>query len=125
MNGRFESITREIIGGAIAVHRVFGPGLLEAAYEASLVHELVGRGLRVERQKAVPVLYRGVRIDCGFRMDLLIEEAVVVELKAVERLAAIHLAQMLTYLRLTDLRVGLLINFNVRVHSAGWRPQPK
>lgn len=119
MHERFQQVTREIIGGAMEVHKAFGPGLLEAAYEACLLHELVSRGFGVERQLRVPVEYRGLKIDCAFRLDLLVEKCVVVEIKAVEALQPIHLAQILTYLRLTGRRVGLLINFNVRVLKDG------
>lgn len=119
MHERFEAITHEIIGGAMEVHKAFGPGLLEAAYEACLVHELVNRGFSVERQLRVPVEYKGLKIDCAFRLDLLVEKCVVVEVKAVETLQPIHLAQILTYLRLMGRRVGLLINFNARVLKDG------
>lgn len=106
-------ITETIIGAAIAVHRELGPGLLESAYEACLVYELLGKGLQVERQREQPVMYRGLRIDCGYRLDLVVEDAVIVELKATAALTALHDAQVLTYLRLSGLPVGLLINFNV------------
>lgn len=116
-----DRITGSIIGAAIEVHRALGPGLLESAYEACLSYELLDRGLGVERQRPMPVSYRGVQIDVGYRMDLLVEEAVVVELKAVDRLLPIHKAQLLSYLKLADLRLGLLINFNVKVLKDGIR----
>jgi GxxExxY protein len=116
-----DRITGSIIGAAIEVHRALGPGLLESAYEACLSYELLERGLGVERQRPTPVTYRGVQIDVGYRMDLLVEELVVVELKAVDRLLPIHKAQLLSYLKLADLRLGLLINFNVKVLKDGIR----
>jgi GxxExxY protein len=103
------------------VHRELGPGLLESAYEACLAFELESRGLRVERQRSLPVVYRGVRVDCGYRMDLIVEEQVIVELKAVDRLLPIHEAQMLSYLKLSGLRVGLLINFHSLLLKDGVR----
>jgi GxxExxY protein len=114
-------VTREIIGAAIDVHRELGPGLLESAYEACLVHELTDRGLSLERQKPLPVFYRGVQLDCGYRIDLLVEDSVIVELKAVEAIENIHCMQLLSYLRLSGHRVGLLINFNVEVLTSGIR----
>lgn len=107
-------ITEAILGGAIDVHRHLGPGLLESTYETCLVYELKLRGLFVEKQKELPVVYRDVHIDCGYRIDLLVEDTVVVELKAVEQLHPIHEAQLLSYLKLSGCPVGLLINFNVR-----------
>ncbi len=118
---KLNTITREIIGAAIQVHRALGPGLLESAYEACLVYELGQRGLKVEQQKPLPVVYRAVQLDCGYRLDLLVESSVIVEIKAVEELAPIHGVQLLSYLRLTGLRVGLLINFNERVLKNGIR----
>ena len=114
-------ITENIIGSAIAVHKSLGPGLLESAYEACLAFELVDRGLSVERQKALPVIYRDVKLDCGYRLDLLVEEKVIVELKAIDRLLPIHSAQLLSYLKLSDCKVGLLINFNVKILKNGVR----
>ena len=114
-------ITENIIGAAIEVHRALGPGLLESAYEACLAFELAQRGLKVEQQKPLPVVYREVKLDCGYRLDLLIEEAVIVEVKAVDRLMPIHQAQLLSYLKLSGCKVGLLINFNVKVLKDGIR----
>jgi GxxExxY protein len=114
-------ITEHIIGAAVAVHRALGPGLLESAYEACLAFELAQRGLKVEQQKPLPVLYREVKLDCAYRLDLLIEETVIVEIKAVDRLSPIHQAQLLSYLKLSGCKVGLLINFNVRVLKDGIR----
>ncbi len=121
MKAAINSITDRSISAAIAVHRELGPGLLESAYEACLVYELIQHGLSVERQKSVPVTYRGVKIDCGYRIDLLVEDKVVVELKAVERLEPIHEAQLLSYLKLSGYQIGLLINFNVRMLKQGIR----
>jgi len=114
-------ITESIIGAAIEVHRALGPGLLESAYEACLAFEPAQRGLQVEQQKPLPVLYREVKLDCGYRLDLLVEEAVIVEVKAVDRLMPIHQAQLLSYLKLSGCKVGLLINFNVKVLKDGIR----
>ena len=112
-------ITETIIGSAIAVHKSLGPGLLESAYEACLAFEMADRGLSVERQKALPVVYRDVKLDCGYRIDLLVEEKVIVELKAIDRLLPIHSAQLLSYLKLSACKVGLLINFNVKILKSG------
>ena len=116
-----EEITEQILGSAVAVHRALGPGLLESAYEACLAFELLERRLRVERQVSLPVVYRGVRIDCGYRLDLVVEAMVVVEIKAVERILAVHEAQILTYLKLSGLSIGLLLNFNVPMMKDGIR----
>ena len=121
MTKQLNRITESVIGAAIAVHRELGPGLLESAYEACLAFELVERGLTVEQQKALPVKYRGVKVDCGYRIDLLAEGKVIIELKAVERLEPIHEAQLLSYLKLSGCKVGLLINFNVKVLKNGIR----
>ena len=112
-------ITHQIIGAAIEVHRLLGPGLLESAYEECLAKELTLRKLTVERQKPVPVVYKDVKLECGYRIDLLVENRVVVELKSIESLAPIHEAILLTYLRLSGRRLGLLINFNVNVLRDG------
>jgi GxxExxY protein len=116
---RLDAITRRIIGAAIEVHRRLGPGLLESAYEACLAYELQQLGMKVERQKPLPVLYKEVKLDCGYRMDLVVEDEIVVEIKAVEKLVPIHEAQLLSYLRLTNKKVGLLINFHVRLLKNG------
>lgn len=115
------AITEQIIAAAIEVHRALGPGLLESAYEACLVYELVQRGRRVEQQKPLPVVYKGVHLDVGYRLDLLVDGLVIVELKAVDQLLPIHEAQLLSYLKLSGCRVGLLINFNVRLLKDGIR----
>ncbi len=108
-----ERITEQVIGAAIRVHQALGPGLLESAYEACLAHELAQQSLSFERQVEIPIVYRGNSLDCGFRIDLLVQDKVVVELKAVGKLMPIHEAQLMTYLRLSGKKVGLLINFNV------------
>lgn len=112
-------LTELIIGAAIEVHRAFGPGLLESVYEECMVIELQMRGLQVERQKPLSLVYKGRRVAGHLRIDLVVEGRVVVELKTTEKLNAVHEAQLLTYLRLTDCRVGLLINFNVAVLRGG------
>jgi GxxExxY protein len=109
----YDALTEGIIGSAIAVHRELGPGLLENCYEACLEYELRQRGFRVQRQVPLPVVYREVRVECGFRIDLLVNECVILELKSVERVERIHEVQLLTYLKLTKLHLGLLMNFNV------------
>ena len=101
------------------VHRALGPGLLESAYESCLAYELSERGLFVERQKGVPITYKSVEVDAGFRIDLLVDKKIIIELKAVESIAPIHKAQLLTYLKLTGLKVGLLMNFNVNILKQG------
>jgi GxxExxY protein len=116
---REEELTRRIIGAAIEVHRSLGPGLLETAYQACLAREFTIRGIAHEREVPLPVAYKGIDVECGYRLDFLIEKKVVVELKAVERLLPIHEAQLLTYLRLSGAPVGLLINFNVPVLKDG------
>jgi GxxExxY protein len=105
--------TSEIVGAAIEVHRHLGPGLLESAYEECLCHELRLRGIDFRRQIDLPVEYKGLKLDCGYRLDLIVHEEVVVELKCVEKVLPVHEAQLLTYMLMTGKRVGLLINFNV------------
>ena len=107
-------LTQTIISAAIAVHHALGPGMLESAYEACLAFELLDRRLFVERQKALPLIYRGQTLDCGYRIDLLIERLVIVEVKSIERFERVHSSQLLSYLRLSGCKVGLLINFNVK-----------
>lgn len=116
-----DSVARQIVDSAFAVHRALGPGLLETVYEQCLAHELQSRGLVVMRQILVPVVYRDIRLDAGFRMDMLVERIVVVEIKATERLLPVHEAQLLTYLKLSGHLVGLLINFNVARIKDGLR----
>jgi GxxExxY protein len=109
------ALSRRIIGAAIEVHRELGPGLLESAYEACLCRELTLQGIEFERQVPLPVVYKGLELDCAYKLDIVVEELVVLELKAVEKLEAIHEAQLLTYLRLAHHWLGLLVNFNTAV----------
>jgi GxxExxY protein len=118
---RLDRITEQIIGAAIQVHRALGPGLLESAYKACLAHELGKKGLAVEQEKPVPLVYEAVKLECGYRMDLLVERCVVVEVKSIDALAPIHDAQTLSYLRLSGCKLALLINFNVTVLKDGVR----
>ncbi len=112
-------ISGKIIGCAIEVHRELGPGLLESAYEACLFHELITAGMNVEKQRILPVVYKSVNLDCGYRLDLVVENKVIIEVKAVSGIDDIHLAQMMTYLKLSKYRLGLLINFNVDLVKNG------
>ena len=114
-------ISGKIIEYAIAVHKELGPGMLEGAYEVCLVHELVRNGFDVQRQLVLPIVYQNIKLDAGYRIDLLIENAVIVELKVVDKLHPVHEAQLLSYLRMSDLRLGLLINFNVKLLKDGIR----
>jgi GxxExxY protein len=111
--------THDIVGAAIDVHRVLGPGLLETAYETCLCRELFLRGIEYERQVRLPVDYRGVKLDCGYRLDLVVERSVIVEVKSIAKVLPIHRAQLITYVRLTGHRIGLLINFNVEMLRDG------
>jgi GxxExxY protein len=108
-----EELTERVIGAAIEVHRGLGPGLLESAYEECLCHEFHLRGIRFERQRPLPVEYKGVKLDCGYRLDLTIENKVILEIKCLEHILPVHEAQLLTYLKMTGIRVGLILNFNV------------
>lgn len=120
--GRFGGdCSEDVIGACIAVHRELGPGLLESAYEQCLAYELNARRLRFEMQLAVPVRYKGVALECGYRLDFLVEGALVVEIKAIERVLPVHEAQLLTYLRLLNVRTGLLVNFHSATIKAGLR----
>jgi GxxExxY protein len=114
-------LTEQIIDAAIEVHRHLGPGLLESTYETCLVYELEQLGLAVERQKALPLVYKEIRLDQEYRLDLLVEQKVVVELKASEKITSVHEAQMLSYLKLSGCKVGLLLNFNVKLLKDGIR----
>ncbi len=112
-------LSHEIIGCAIKVHRELGPGLLESTYEVCLEYELIQKGIIVERQKALPVVYNSIKLDAGYRIDLLVGNEVIVELKAVESILPIYEAQLLTYMKLSDKKLGLLINFNVKLLKDG------
>jgi len=116
-----ESISKQLVDSAIKVHTALGPGLLEGVYEVCLAHELDKRGMRVERQVSLPIVYHGVKLDAGCRLDLVIDRRVVVELKAVEKVLPLHEAQLLSYLKLGDYRLGFLLNFNVMRMKDGIR----
>jgi GxxExxY protein len=116
---RADELSNDIIGAAIEVHRVLGPGLLESAYEECLSHELNLRGISFRRQVPLPMEYKGLKLECGYRLDLVVEDLVIVELKAIGKIEPIHEAQILTYLRLRDTWLGLIINFNVAVLKNG------
>ena len=116
---RLDAITEKVIGGAIAVHWVLGPGLLESAYEECLCYELSQAGLNFDRQVEMPVAYKGIKLDRGYRMNIVVEDKVVIEVKAVERLVAVHGAQLLSYLKLGNRPVGLLMNFHTSVLKNG------
>ncbi len=116
---QLDKIAAEVVDAAYKIHKHFGPGLLESAYEACLFRELQKRGLKVERQVEVPLIYDGERMEIGFRIDLLVQERLIVELKAIENLQPVHEAQVITYLKITNQRLGLLINFNVPLIKNG------
>jgi GxxExxY protein len=115
------SLSERVIGAAIEVHRQLGPGLLESTYEACLCFELAQRGIACAQQVPLPVIYKGNRLDCGYRIDLLVEQELIVEVKSVDQLVRIHEAQLLTYLRLSGLKLGLLLNFNAVLLKHGLR----
>jgi GxxExxY protein len=119
--GRFGGCSEAVIGACIEVHRHLGPGLFESAYEECVAHELMLRGLRFERQQSVPLEYKGMMLECGYRLDLVVENILIVEIKSVDKLLPIHQAQLLTYLRLTNLQTGLLVNFRETVLKNGLR----
>ena len=119
VNQKINQITEKIIGCAISVHRGLGPGLLESAYEECLCFELTQNKLEFDRQVSLPVIYKGVKLDCGYRIDVVVESLVIVELKAVERVLPVHEAQLLSYLKLYDKKIGLLINFHVPILKSG------
>jgi GxxExxY protein len=116
-----DPLTERIIGLAIEVHRALGPGLLESAYEECLCYELANGGIRFQRQVPLPVVYKGIRLDCGYRLDVVVANQVIVEIKAVEKLIPVHEAQLLTYLKLSGLKTGLLLNFHSPVMRDGIR----
>ena len=119
MNENLEQVATQIVDAAIAVHRELGPGLLESAYQGCLEYELRSRGLRGVREMSMPVVYRNVKIDCGYRIDLVVEDLIIIEIKSVDGLAPIHTAQLLTYLKLSGLKLGFLMNFNVQLMKDG------
>jgi GxxExxY protein len=116
---RENRLTSQIIGAAIEVHRQLGPGLLESSYETCLAYELEARGLTIERQKPLPIVYKDIHLEHGYRIDILVNNLVVVELKVVEAITAVHEAQMLSYLKFSGCKIGLLINFNVALLKDG------
>ena len=118
---RLDGISEAVIGAAIEVHRALGPGLLESAYQSCLSFELTTRGVVVEREREIPVIYKKERLDCGYRVDLVVANELIVEVKSVDQFHPVHAAQLLSYLRLSGLHVGLLINFNVSVLTNGIR----
>ena len=111
---KFSELSNRVIGCAIEVHRLLGPGLLESAYEQCLAHELRQNKIEFKLQRPVPVEYKGIKLDCGYRIDILVEDEIILELKSVEKLTGIHEAQLLTYMKLAAIRQGFLLNFNVR-----------
>ncbi|MEW6202525.1 MAG: GxxExxY protein [bacterium] len=116
---KINKLTETIIGIAINIHRSLGPGLLESAYEACMVYDLAQAGLKVEQQKPLPIIYRDVKLECGYRLDLVIEDEIIIELKSIEKILPIHNAQLISYLKLSGCKVGLLINFNVEMLKDG------
>jgi GxxExxY protein len=114
-----EELTQQVIGAAIEVHRALGPGLLESVYEECLCHELHLRGISFERQMPLPIEYKGVKLDCGYRLDVVVENVLILEIKCLEHVLPVHVAQLLTYLKMTGKRVGLILNFNVSVLTRG------
>jgi GxxExxY protein len=114
-----EELTEAIIGAAVEVHRALGPGLLESAYEECLCHELHLRGIHFKRQVPLPVQYKGIALDCGYRLDIVVQDLVILEIKCVEHVLPVHEAQLITYLKMTGKRVGLILNFNVAVLARG------
>ena len=119
MTERINQVTQKVIGAAIEVHKHLGPGLLESAYEECMCHELTLRGIAFARQMPLPVRYKGVKLDCGYRLDIVVQNMLILELKACEKIEPIHRAQLLTYLKLSGIRLGLLLNFGVPVMKDG------
>ena len=113
MKMEFDKLSNQVIGCAIEVHRTLGPGLLESTYEQCLAYELGNAGIGFQLQQSIPVHYKGLRLDCGYRVDVLVEDALILELKSADSILAIHHAQILTYMKLAGIKTGLLINFNV------------
>jgi len=115
----FESLSKDVIGAAIEVHKHLGPGLLESAYEECFSFELVQKGYKIERQKPIPVVYKEIKLDCGYRIDILVEDKLVLELKSIDCFNPVHEAQILTYMKFAQKKIGLLINFNVTLLKNG------
>ena len=116
---KFDELSNKVIGCAIEVHRLLGPGLLESTYEQCLAHELSINNIEFELQHSLPVIYKDIRLDCGYRIDILIKNELIIELKSVEEIKGIHKAQLLTYMKLAGIRKGLLMNFNVKILKDG------
>ena len=116
---KFDDLSNRVLGCAIEVHRQLGPGLLESTYEQCLAYELIQAGIPCKAQQPIPVAYKQIKLDCGYRLDLLVDDQLIVELKSVEQLLKIHEAQVLTYMKLANIRIGLLINFNVQILKNG------
>lgn len=114
-------ITKEVIGAAVEVHKQLGPGMLESAYEECLCYELENRGFSIQRQKPVPIVYKDIKLECGYRIDVLVDDTLVLELKSIDAIAPVHVAQILTYMRFANKKIDLLINFNVTVLKNGLR----
>lgn len=119
MKRDFDSLSKQVIGLALEVHKQLGPGLLESTYEKCLAYELSSQGVQFETQKNLPVEYKGIKLDCGYRIDMLVEGKLIIELKAVDSLNHLHEAQLLTYMKLAEIKVGLLINFNTKLLTSG------
>ena len=119
MKRDFDSLSKQVIGLALEVHKQLGPGLLESTYEKCLAYELSSQGVQFETQKNLPVEYKGIKLDCGYRIDMLVEGKLIIELKAVDSLNHLHEAQLLTYMKLAEIKVGLLINFNTKLLRSG------
>lgn len=117
----FDNLSNKVIGCAIEVHRSLGPGLLESTYEQCLAHELTLNNIKFQLQQALPVEYKSIRLECGYRIDMIVENSLIVELKSAEEIKGIHEAQVLTYMKLSGIRTGLLINFNVKLLKDGIR----
>ena len=115
----FDGLSKQVIGCALEVHRILGPGLLESTYEQCLAHELKLKGIDFRLQHPLPVEYKGLRLDCGYRIDVLVEDSLILELKSVDEIMGIHKAQLLTYMKLSGIKTGLLINFNVSMLRRG------
>ena len=116
---KFDRLSNRFIGCALEVHRHLGPGLLESTYEQCLAHELKMAGIPFKLQCPLPVQYKGIKLDCGYRIDLLVDDRIIIELKSVDRVLPIHQAQLLTYMKLSTITIGLLLNFNVRYMKSG------
>ena len=116
---QINQLTGQIIGAAIEVHKALGPGLLESAYEECLSYELAHRNIKIERKKSIPLQYKDINLDCGYRLDILVEESIILELKSCDKIEPIHEAQILTYMKLLDIQIGFLMNFNVPVMKDG------